>query len=116
MAVYSPQELRERALACLTGKDFQLEEREDKETELSAIVFNADGTVTLGVTDGPEYKSYSGKWSILETASEEDRPFRLRLDRVYDAGSRTGANQVGEFEYHVKRVSTYAVACAVPTI
>ena len=80
----------------------QLEEREDQDSERTVVWLQNDGTVVLGDTDGPKYHSYEGKWSILETASESDRPFRLRLDRVYDGGHHTGANQVGEFEYHVR--------------
>lgn len=66
---------------------------------------NADGTVTLGKTDGPPVKAYEGKWSILETASDADRPFRLRLDRSYETPApRTGrSTDAGEIVYSVRR-------------
>ena len=83
--------------ASLVDKEFQLEEREDRDSALTELWLNADGTVTIGETDGPEPVSYEGKWSILETASEADRPFRLRLDRNYEGSPNTNAN------YHVKR-------------
>mmetsp|Transcript_10721 Transcript_10721/g.13261 ORF Transcript_10721/g.13261 Transcript_10721/m.13261 type:complete len:137 (+) Transcript_10721:335-745(+) len=85
------------------GKEFQLEEREGQDAELTQVWLNDDGTVSIGTTDGPPVKSYEGRWSVLETAPEEERPFRLRLDRSYEAGVHTGKSDIGKFDYHVKR-------------
>ena len=87
----------------LAGLEFQLEEKEDREVELTSIRLNSDHTVTVGETDGPSMIKCAGTWSILETASEEDRPFRMTLDRSYEGGHRRKPTDVGEFEYHVVR-------------
>lgn len=99
-ALFADPKLKE----ALAGRDYQLEEREDKDSELTELWLNDDGTVTLGKTDGPPVKSYEGKWSILDTATEADRPFRLRLDRTYESATpSTGKTDAGEVDYHVKR-------------
>lgn len=69
----------------LAPKEFQLEELEDKEESETEVWLNPDGTVTLGKTNGPSWKGYRGDWHMIETALDEDRPFRMRLTRVYDA-------------------------------
>ena len=70
----------------LASKEFQLEELEDREECETSLRLNDDGTVTLGMTNGPPVASWEGSWSIIETASEEDRPFRMRLTRTYESG------------------------------
>ena len=70
----------------LAQKEFQLEELEDREERETEVWLNQDGSVTLGKTNGPLVKDYRGDWHLIETASEEDKPFRMRLTRVYDAG------------------------------
>eukprot|EP00804_Cyclotella_cryptica_P007268 CCRYP_017875-RA/>CCRYP_017875-RA protein AED:0.08 eAED:0.08 QI:335/1/1/1/1/1/2/96/145 len=87
----------------LAQKEFQLEELEDREECETEVWLNQDGSVTLGKTNGPQVKDYSGDWHLIETALEEDRPFRMRLTRVYDAGSHSGPNQMGDFTYKVTR-------------
>lgn len=72
----------------LTSKEFQLEELEDREECETELWLNDNGSVTLGNTNGPLVKSYKGDWHLLETASEEDKPFRMRLTRTYEASSR----------------------------
>lgn len=90
--------------ADLATKEFQLEELEDKEDCQTELWLNDDGTVTLGMTNGPRVKDYSGSWSLLETASEAERPFRMRLTRSYEAGSSSsGENMMGDFTYDIKR-------------
>ncbi len=74
--------------ADLTTKEYQLEELEDREECETELWLNDDGSVTLGETNGPLYKSYHGDWHVIETASEDDKPFRMRLTRTYDASSR----------------------------
>ena len=69
----------------LAPKEFQLEELEDKEESETEVWLNPDGSVTLGKTNGPSWKNYKGDWHIIETAQEGDRPFRMRLTRLYDA-------------------------------
>ena len=89
----------------LAGREFQLEEREDRDSSYTDLWLNQDGTVTMGVTDGPKPVSYQGDWHVLETATTEaDRPFRLRLDRTYEnPNPHTGETDTGPFDYHVKR-------------
>eukprot|EP00571_Detonula_confervacea_P017769 CAMPEP_0172311552 /NCGR_PEP_ID=MMETSP1058-20130122/15116_1 /TAXON_ID=83371 /ORGANISM="Detonula confervacea, Strain CCMP 353" /LENGTH=186 /DNA_ID=CAMNT_0013024773 /DNA_START=115 /DNA_END=675 /DNA_ORIENTATION=- len=84
----------------LSSKEFQLEELEDKEECETEMWLNEDGSVTLGVTNGPPVKDYKGDWHLLETASEADRPFRMRLTRSYDGGS---PGNLGDISYEVKR-------------
>lgn len=83
--------------AMLADREFQLEEREDQDSAVTDIWLNGNGSVNLGPTDGPLPKSYTGSWSILETAAREDHPFRLLLDRTYEAKNNVAV------EYHVKR-------------
>ncbi|KAL7440428.1 hypothetical protein ACHAXH_006863 [Discostella pseudostelligera] len=89
--------------ADLTTKEYQLEELEDREECETELWLNDDGSVTLGETNGPLYKSYHGDWHVIETASEDDKPFRMRLTRTYDASSRSGANKIGDFTYDITR-------------
>jgi hypothetical protein len=70
----------------LASKEFQLEELEDKEECETSLRLNDDGTVTLGETNGPPVSSWEGSWSVIETASEADKPFRMRLTRTYESG------------------------------
>ena len=63
----------------------QLEELEDKEESETELWLNADGTVTLGRTNGPPVKDFKGDWHVLETAGEGDKPFRMRLTRSYES-------------------------------
>jgi hypothetical protein len=86
----------------LAGREFQLEEREDKDMENTLIVLNLDGTVSLHDTDGPQYKSYSGEWMIQE--DDKIHPFRLRLDRTFTGGmDAVSTTDIGEFDYQVSR-------------
>ena len=71
--------------ADLSAKEFQLEELEDKEESETELWLNADGTVTLGRTNGPPVKDFKGDWHVLETAGEGDKPFRMRLTRSYES-------------------------------
>ncbi len=88
----SPPEKYQRSLLLrtsrsdLASKEFQLEELEDREECETSLRLNDDGTVTLGATNGPPVASWEGSWSVIETASEEDRPFRMRLTRTYESG------------------------------
>ena len=56
--------------ADLSAREYQLEELEDKEECETEVWLNDDGTVTLGLTNGPQVKSYKGDWHIIETASD----------------------------------------------
>ncbi|KAL3810306.1 hypothetical protein ACHAXA_006533 [Cyclostephanos tholiformis] len=86
----------------LASKEFQLEELEDREECETSLRLNDDGTVTLGVTNGPPVAAWEGSWSVIETATEEDRPFRMRLTRTYESGG-SGTNKLGDVKYQVKR-------------
>ena len=72
----------------------QLDELEDKEECQTELWLNDDGTVTLGLTNGPQYSHYAGNWHVLETSNEQ--PFRMKLVRSYEVG-------VGDVTYDVER-------------
>ena len=65
----------------LCSKEFQLEELEDKEECETEVWLNNDGSITLGATNGPLVKDYSGDWHILETTGD----FRMRLTRRFES-------------------------------
>ncbi|KAL7536907.1 hypothetical protein ACHAXR_012120 [Thalassiosira sp. AJA248-18] len=79
-----PLHLKRFGLGDLSTKEFQLEELEDKEECETELWLNNDGTVTLGLTNGPQYSGCNGDWHIIETASEDEQPFRMRLTRSYE--------------------------------
>ena len=89
----------------LAGKEFQLEEREDRDTENTRIFLNEDGSVTLQDTDGPQFKAYQGQWSITETTGDPmEKSFRMRLDRVFESGMEARqSTDIGVFDYQVNR-------------
>mmetsp|Transcript_44353 Transcript_44353/g.106853 ORF Transcript_44353/g.106853 Transcript_44353/m.106853 type:complete len:149 (+) Transcript_44353:207-653(+) len=90
-------------VAILAGREFQLEEKEDKDVEQSRIWLNPDGTVTLQDTDGPQYTGYEGRWSMVNDG-DGTNPFRMLLDRVYGGGMKpVGSTDIGEFDYTVRR-------------
>lgn len=85
----------------LVGKEFQLEEREDQDTELTELWLQEDGTMKFGQTDGPPAEKSWGIWTLRDGG---EKPFRMEVIRTYKtAEDKTGANQVGEFSYEVKR-------------
>lgn len=89
-------------VAVLAGREFQLEEKEDKDVEQTRIFLNPDGTVTLQDTDGPQFSRYQGRWSMIP--DEGGNPFRMLLDRVYGGGmTAVDATDIGEFDYTVRR-------------
>lgn len=88
-------------VSVLAGKVFQLEEREDRDTEQTKLWLNPDGTVTLEATDGPQYTAFEGRWSVVDSP---DKPFRMLLDRVYGGGMKPiHSTDMGEFDYTVRR-------------
>jgi len=88
----------------LTSRDFQIEELEDREGCETELWLNEDGSVTIGATNGPRLKDYVGNWQLIDTASETEQPFRMRLTRSYGAGSSSsGDNCMGEFTYDITR-------------
>jgi len=86
----------------LSSKEFQLEELEDRDECETSLRLNDDGTVTLGQTNGPPVSSWEGSWAVIETATEADKPFRMRLTRTYEAGG-SGTNKLGDVSYSVQR-------------
>lgn len=85
---------------------YQLEEMEDKESEITEVFLNADGTVTLGETDGPVFTNGSGSWTHSQNAGETP-PFRMTLVRTYDAGrDKRTYTDMGPFTFTVERVYT----------
>jgi hypothetical protein len=82
----------------VANKFYQLEELEDKDDCSTEVYLKDDGTVTIGVTDGPPPVDASGDW---ELAGNE---FRMTLSRIYDGGHKSSrTTDVGEFKYEVKR-------------
>jgi hypothetical protein len=85
---------------------YQLEEMEDKETEITEVFLNADGTVTLGETDGPVFTSGSGSWTQSKSGGDTP-PFRMTLVRTFDAGKdKRKYTDMGTFTFTVERVYT----------
>lgn len=85
----------------LVGKEFQLEEREDQDSGLTELWLQADGTIKFGQSDGPPTEKEWGVWAYNDGA---EKPLFMEIIRTYKtAEDKTGANQVGEFEYEVKR-------------
>jgi hypothetical protein len=88
------------------GKYFNLEELEDKESCLTEVLFNADGKVTIGVTDGPVFTEASGEWELDDATGS----FKMFMMRKYDAGKETKIpTDMGEFAFKVERVFTGTV-------
>ncbi|CAJ1938970.1 unnamed protein product [Cylindrotheca closterium] len=88
-------------VAILAAREFQLEEKEDKDVEQTRIWLNPDGTVTLSDTDGPKFVGYEGRWSMVDEASN---PFRMLLYRKYGGGMKQiHSTDMGEFDYTVRR-------------
>jgi len=90
----------------LIGKEFQLEEREDKDTAITELWLLEDGSVKIGATDGPLLKNFKGSWTVTEDFKGNaigDNAFQMSLVRTYEAGEHTGKNQVGSFPYYVER-------------
>eukprot|EP00978_Attheya_sp_CCMP212_P013064 scaffold32620_cov55-Attheya_sp.AAC.3 len=85
----------------IAGKELQLEEREDKDSELTELWLAEDGSVKMGQTDGPPVEKFWGKWTLND--SSEEKAFRMEVIRTYAAGTNTGRNQMGEFSYDVRR-------------
>ncbi|KAL7524800.1 hypothetical protein ACHAWF_001093 [Thalassiosira exigua] len=88
--------------ADLASREYQLEELEDREECETEVWLNDDGSVTLGPSNGPKIQEYEADWYLLETAGEEDRPFRMRLTRRYESPSSVKSN-AGDTTYSVKR-------------
>lgn len=81
-----------------SGKFFQLEELEDKETATTEIVLNADRSVTFGKTDGPIALACAGTWKQV------DGSFRMEVTRRFPGGKETKeSTDMGEFAFDVIR-------------
>lgn len=90
----------------LIDKEFQLEEREDKDSSVTDVWLRADGSVDLRQTDGPPLESFKGSWMVnedLKGDAKGENAFKMTLVRQFAGGTHTGANQAGEFMYNVKR-------------
>lgn len=90
----------------LIGKEFQLEEREDKDSSVTALWLGEDGSVQVGITDGPPLQTAAGSWSVnedLKGVAKGENAFRMTLLRTYEGGEHTGQNQAGNFAYNVRR-------------
>jgi len=93
--------------ALQAGREIQLEEREDRDTSLTALVLNADGTVGMGQTDGPPPVAASGLWQAGATE------FQMTLRRDFEVSPSGGTESgkpgpivnmlVGDTRYSVTR-------------
>jgi len=89
------------AESTISGKYFNLEELEDKESTTTELFLGEDSTVTMGLTDGPIPKESSGSWEI-----KDDGSVLVKLSRQFVAGSEGEETSVGEFSYQVMRTFT----------
>ena len=88
----------------IENKSYQLEEMEDSEACSSAIYLNADGSVAMGVTDGPQPSSVQGTWNYdddkkelrmdIKRSFEGDYPFEVRRFLVGHLDERKGSELV----------------------
>lgn len=76
----------------LANKSYQLEEDEDASSATTAMYLNGDGTISLGVTDGPEPDRIKASWKF--NASDEE--IELNIERYFEG-------EAG-IEFMVKRV------------
>jgi hypothetical protein len=83
-----------------------LEELEDRESGLTEIFFNPDGTIKIGVTDGPLFKEGGGEWDIDEATGS----FKMTMSRSFETGKDTkNPTDMGEFAFTVERSYTGTV-------
>mmetsp|Transcript_13992 Transcript_13992/g.25309 ORF Transcript_13992/g.25309 Transcript_13992/m.25309 type:complete len:179 (-) Transcript_13992:580-1116(-) len=87
--------------ADLAGKGLQLEEREDKDSGITRLWLNEDGSVKMDLSDGPPVETFCGIWSLRDSG---ENPFQMEVIRTYGAGrNTTELNRIGEFSYDIKR-------------
>jgi hypothetical protein len=83
----------------LSGREFQLEELEDKDRSASSVVLEGDGSVAVGKTDGPLFSAASGTWKV------KDDTFFLVITRQFDTYDVT-REYVGTLEEDMKSTGT----------
>lgn len=66
----------------IASKSYQLEEMEDEATSTSAIYLAADGTLSLGQTDGPAPDRFMGTWLYMEDSGE----LTMEIERWFGEG------------------------------
>jgi hypothetical protein len=80
-----------------------LEELEDRESGLTEIFFNPDGTIKIGVTDGPLFKEGRGEWKLDEATGS----FKMSMSRKFETGRNSkNPTDMGEFAFTVERAYT----------
>ena len=85
--------------ASLTGKHFQLEELEDKESCVTGVFLKEDNTLVMGITDGPIPVRATGTWE-----EGPDGSVKIFIERTFNAGiSSSDPTEMGEFEFTVSR-------------
>ena len=83
----------------LSGKNFQLEELEDKESCITDVFMKEDYTLVVGETDGPRPVEASGTWE-----ESPDGTVKVVLERTFSAGkSSSDPTGMGEFQFTVSR-------------
>lgn len=97
MTFVSSSRLNEKAPS-LGSKYYQLEEMEDKESCTTELFLSSDGSVSVGVTNGPLPIEASGKWEKLS----KDGTFKMTITRTYSTGMKNKGD-LGEFQFSVPR-------------
>ncbi len=82
----------------LGSKYYQLEEMEDKESCTTELFLSSDGSVTVGMTNGPLPAEASGIWE----QSTKDGAFKMTITRTYSTGMKN-MGDLGEFQFSVSR-------------
>lgn len=71
------------AVEKIANKSFQLEEDEDAVSTTSAVYLAADGTLSIGKTDGPVPEKVDAKWKYSDSNGE----ILVEIERFYEEGS-----------------------------
>jgi len=96
----------------MVGGEMELKELEDNCESRSQIFLNPDGTVTLGLTDGPPAVAMCGLWQcgstgfqmVIQREFETPQLHRYTVTRVYDGQVNPGSAGVnlidGQMGFH----------------
>jgi len=78
------------------NKYYQMEELEDAENCTTELFLKEDGTVDIGMTDGPLFTKAVGNWEI------QNNDFAMTITKTFASGNEN--NDMGEFSFDVERV------------
>jgi hypothetical protein len=77
---------------------------EDKDSCTTEVFLSSDGSVTVGMTNGPLPVEASGTWE----QSGEDGALKMTITRTYSTGMQNKGD-LGEFQFSVSRSFVGAV-------